>query len=269
MARARIGLSLTNADQDDLVNTVAGSCNNTIVVINTVGPRLFDVWVEHENVTGVLYAGALGQESGNAIDDVLFGAVNPSGKLVHTIAKNESDYNPDVVISSTALSLNYTDGNLIDYKSFDASNITPRYELVYGLSYTTFNHSSQLEAEASNLTAGFATGDSGIGGREHLWDIVATLTTTIANTGDVHGSEVAQLYVSFPDAAGEPVRQVRGFKKVSLDAKESTDVKFELRRRDLSVWDVVGQNWSVVEGEYVFNVGASSRDFKASTSLTV
>lgn len=260
---------LTNADQDELVNTVAGSCNNTIVVINTIGPRLVDAWIEHENVTGVLYAGALGQESGNAIDDVLFGAVNPSGKLVHTIAKNESDYNPDVAISPTALSLNYTDGNLIDYKYFDAYNITPRYAFGYGLSYTTFNYSSQLVAEASNLTAGFAAGDIGIGGREDLWDIVATLTTTVANTGDVPGSEVAQLYVSFPDAAGEPVRQLRGFKKVTLDAGESAEVKFELRRRDLSVWDVIGQNWLVVEGEYVFNVGASSRDFKASTSLIV
>lgn len=260
---------LTNADQDELVNTVAANCNNTIVVINTIGPRLVDAWVENENVTGVLYAGALGQESGNAIDDVLFGAVNPSGRLVHTIAKNESDYNPDAIISSTELSLNFTDGNLIDYKYFDAYNITPRYEFGYGLSYTTFNYSSALVVDATNLTAGFATGDIGIGGREDLWDIVATVTTTIANTGDVSGAEVAQLYVSFPDAAGEPVRQLRGFKKVVLGAGESADVKFELRRRDLSVWDVVGQEWSVVEGEYGFKVGRSSRDFKASTSLTV
>lgn len=260
---------LTNADQDTLVQTVAGSCNNTIVVINTVGPRLVDAWVENENVTGVLYAGALGQESGNALDDVLFGAVNPSGRLVHTIAKNESDYNPDVVISSTELSLNFTDGNLIDYKYFDAYNITPRYEFGYGLSYTTFSYSSELLAEASNLTAGYAIGDIGIGGREDLWDIVATATVTVTNTGDVTGAEVAQLYVSFPEAAGEPVRQLRGFQKVVLDAGEKADVKFELRRRDLSVWDVVGQEWLVVEGEYVLKVGASSRDFKASTSLTV
>lgn len=220
-------------------------------------------------MTGVLYAGALGQESGNAIDDVLRGAVNPSGKLVHTIAKNESDCNPDVVISSIALSLNYTDGNPIDYKYFDTYNITPRWEFGYGLSCATFNYSSQLVAEASNLRAGFATGDVGIGGREDLWNIVATLTTTVANTGNVRGSDAAHLYVSFPDAAGEPARQLRGFKKVSLDAGENADVKIELRRRDLSVLDVVGQNWSVVEGEYVFNVGASSRDFKACTSLTV
>lgn len=102
---------LYNAGQDELVAAVANSCNNTVVVVNTSGPRLVDAWIDHVNVTGVLYAGALGQESGNAIDDVLFGSVNPSGRLVHTIAKNESDYNPDTVISDSELELNLTDGD--------------------------------------------------------------------------------------------------------------------------------------------------------------
>lgn len=71
-------------------------------------------------------------------------------------------------------------------------------------------------ADASNLTAGFASGDIGIGGREDLWDVVATVTVTIANTGALTGAEVAQLYVSFPEAAAEPVRQLRGFNKVVM-----------------------------------------------------
>uniref|UniRef100_L2FKV4 beta-glucosidase n=1 Tax=Colletotrichum fructicola (strain Nara gc5) TaxID=1213859 RepID=L2FKV4_COLFN len=236
---------LTNADQDTLVTTVADVCNNTIVVINTVGPRLVDAWIEHENVTGVLYGGALGQESGNAIDDVLFGAVNPSGRLVHTIAKNESDYNPDTIISETELNLDFSDGNYIDYKYFDYYNVTPRYEYGYGLSYTTFEYSSTATVESSNLTSGFATGDK------------------------LRCREVAQLYISFPDAAGEPVRQLRGFQKVTIQPGESADVTFSLRRRDLSVWDVFGQEWKVESGEYRLYVGASSRDFKAQTALTV
>lgn len=84
---------LYNADQDAMVNTVADNCNNTVVVVNTVGPRLLDQWIEHDNVTAVLYGSLLGQESGNSIVDLLYGDVNPSGRLVHTIAKNESDYN--------------------------------------------------------------------------------------------------------------------------------------------------------------------------------
>ncbi|KAK6222064.1 beta-glucosidase d [Colletotrichum tabaci] len=261
---------LRNADQDALVETVAGVCDNTVVVVNTVGPRLLDAWIEHDNVTGVLYAGALGQESGNAIDDVLFGAVNPSGRLVHTIARNESDYNPETVISATELDLDFSDGNYIDYKYFDYYNVTPRYEFGYGLSYTTFNYSSAVEVEVSaKLTSGFATGDRSIGGREDLWDVVATVSTSVSNTGSVVGAEVAQLYVSFPDAAGEPVRQLRGFAKVTIQPGESADVAFPLRRRDLSVWDVAGQEWKVEGGEYTLYVGASSRDFRAQTTLTI
>lgn len=260
---------LRNEDQDTLVTTVANNCNNTIVVVNTVGPRVLDAWIEHENVTGVLYAGPLGQESGNAIDDVLFGAVNPSGRLVHTIAKNESDYDASTQISNATYTLDYTDGNYIDYKYFDAYNITPRYEFGYGLSYTTFHYASTVTVSSHNATSGLATGDRAVGGREDLWDIVATVETSVRNTGALAGAEVAQLYVSFPAAAGEPVRQLRGFQKVTIPPGESADVSFSLRRRDLSVWDVTEQEWRVVEGEYVLYVGASSRDFKASTTLTV
>jgi beta-glucosidase len=79
-------------------------------------------------VAGVIYGGPLGQESGNAIDDVLFGAINPSGKLIHTIAKNESDYDPNTKITED-LELDFSEGNYnIDYKYFVKYNITPRYE---------------------------------------------------------------------------------------------------------------------------------------------
>ncbi|KAG6366974.1 hypothetical protein INS49_001155 [Diaporthe citri] len=243
---------LYNTEQDTLVTAAAENCNNT-----------------NENVTGVLYAGALGQESGNAIDDVLFGSVNPSGRLVHTIAKNESDYNPDTIISDGELELNFTDGNFIDYKYFDQYNITPRYEYGYGLSYTTCNYSETVSVESNNLKSGYATGDRAIGGREDLWDIVATAKTSINNTGSVAGAEVAQLYISFPAAAGEPVRQLRGFDKTTIQPGEGVDVTFDLPRRDLSVWGVAGQEWEVVKGEYTLYIGASSRDFKATATLTV
>lgn len=248
---------------------MADSCNNTIVVINTIGPRLVDAWIEHENVTAVLYAGPLGQESGNAIDDVLFGTVNPSGKLVHTIAKNESDYNQDTQVS-TNLELYFDDGNYIDYKYFDKYNITPRYEFGYGLSYTTFNYSGTATATAtSNLTAGIVNGSRAVGGREDLWDVVATVSTSISNTGSIEGQEAAQLYVSFPDVADEPVRQLRGFEKVSIQPGESQTVSFELVRRDLAVWDTTAQEWKVESGEYTFWVGASSRDLKSKATLSV
>ena len=98
---------LRNADQDTLVQSVASNCNNTIVVINTVGPRLVDQWIENENVTAVLYGSLLGQESGNSIVDVLYGDVNPSARLPYTIARNESDYNVDICYTSQC---NFTEG---------------------------------------------------------------------------------------------------------------------------------------------------------------
>ncbi|KAI1079844.1 putative beta-glucosidase D [Whalleya microplaca] len=262
---------LYNEQQDTLVNTVADNCNNTIVVLNTVGPRLVDAWISHDNVTGVLYGGPLGQESGNAIDDVLFGAVNPSGRLVHTIARNESDYDAGTAVQETERELEFTEGNYIDYKYFDAHNVTPRYEFGYGLSYTTFTYGDDVTAAKAEagLEAGYATGDLAVGGREDLWDVVATVTASVSNTGEVAGAEVAQLYVGFPAAADEPVRQLRGFQKVTIQPGQSETVTFELKRRDLSVWDTEAQNWKVESGDYTFYVAASSRDFKAQTTLTV
>ncbi len=221
-------------------------------------------------MTGVLYGGALGQESGNAIDDVLFGTVNPSGRLVHTIARNESDYDAGTQVQESELELEFTEGNYIDYKYFDQYNITPRYEFGYGLSYTTFEYGSEVQAQkTAELSAGYATGALAVGGREDLWDAVATVTATVSNTGSVAGSEVAQLYVGFPAAADEPARQLRGFQKVRLEPGESQTVTFSLRKRDLSIWDTTVQNWKVEAGDYTFYVAASSRDLKAQTTLTV
>lgn len=261
---------LANADQDLMVTTVADNCNNTIVVINTTGPRLLEQWINHDNVTGVIYGGPLGQESGNAIDDILFGAVNPSGKLINTIAKNESDYDSNTQITEE-LEIDFSEGNYIDYKYFDKYNITPRYEFGYGLSYTTFEFSTAVTVSPNTtaLAQSYATGDLAIGGHEDLWDVVATVSSSVSNTGSIAGAEVAQLYVQFPDAADEPVRQLRGFQKLTIQPGESGDVTFELKRRDLSIWDVSAQNWKIESGDYVFFVGASSRDLKAQATLTV
>jgi len=98
---------LYNVDQDNLVKSVAENCNNTIAVINTIGARLVDQWIENDNITAVVYGSLLGQESGNSIVDVLYGDVNPSGRLIYTIAKNESDYNVDLCYTAQC---NFTEG---------------------------------------------------------------------------------------------------------------------------------------------------------------
>ena len=119
------------------------------------------------------------------------------------------------------------------------------------------------------LSQAYATGDLAIGGRENLWDVVATVFISISNTGDIAGAEVAQLYIQFPAAADEPLRQLRGFEKVTVAPGDSQAVIFSLKRRYLSTWDVDAQNWKIESGDYVLSVGASSRDLRAEGTLTV
>lgn len=256
---------LYNEDQDTLVNSVASNCNNTIVVVNSNGPRVLDGFATNTNVTAIVYGGALGQESGNAILDVLYGDVNPSGRLAHTIAKSSDDY--PVPINWNA-DIDFTEGNYIDWKYFDKYNVTPRYEFGYGLSYTTFEYGSAVTA-SSNVTAGYATGARAVGGREDLWDTVASVTATVSNTGDRDGSEVAQLYIAFPEAADMPLKNLRGFEKVHVAAGGEETVTYTLQRRDLSHWDTAAQEWKVEKGTYTLYVGASSRQIKAQTTLVV
>lgn len=259
---------LSNTDQDDLVLSVASNCNNTIVVVNTSGPRVLDQWIVNDNITAVLYGGYLGQESGNAIVDVLYGDVNPSAKLAHTIAKNASDY--PVEICNTA-ECDFAEGVDIDYRYFDANNISVRYSFGHGLSYTSFEY-GDVSAEKSNQTAmsaKFPTGRTGPGGKQDLFDEVVSVSLTLENTGSKEGAEVAQLYVQFPAEAEQPTRQLRGFEKVLLAPRQQKKVRFSLARRDLSYWDTVAQQWALANGEYVFSVGSSSRDIQGSAKFFV
>ncbi|KAJ7625259.1 beta-glucosidase [Mycena polygramma] len=130
-----------------LIAATAAVCSNTIVVQHVVGPVTVESWIDHPNVTAVLHAGLPGQESGNAIVDVLFAdstqATNPSGRLPYTIAKAREDYPADVLYTSTMSTpqITYDEGLGIDYRWFDIKNITPRFEFGFGLSYTTFAYS--------------------------------------------------------------------------------------------------------------------------------
>ena len=160
----RNNLTLWHAGEA-LIAATAAVCSNTIVVQHVVGPVLVESWIDNPNVTAVLHAGLPGQESGNAIVDVLFGAVNPSGRLPYTIAKARGDYPADVLYTTgdTTPQLTYSEALEIDYRlvsrsrlvamigggvlmhchpcrHFDAKNIEPRFEFGFGLSYTNFTY---------------------------------------------------------------------------------------------------------------------------------
>ncbi len=129
---------------DALIAHVASIHPNTIVVLHTVGAVVVEKFKQHPNITALLWAGLPGQESGNAITDILYGKRNPSAKSVFTWGKKREDWGVDVIYTPTAdpPQLNFNEGNFIDYRYFDKQGIEPSYEFGFGLSYTTFGYSN-------------------------------------------------------------------------------------------------------------------------------
>ncbi|KAJ3066085.1 hypothetical protein HDU99_003961 [Rhizoclosmatium hyalinum] len=165
------------------IEAVASVNKQTVVVLHTVG-AVDMPWINHPNITAVIFALLPGQESGNAIAEVLFGDVNPSGKLPFTIMKDRSEYAADVIYTSpdNIPQVTYNEGLYIDYRYADKFNLTPIFPFGHGLSYTTFRYLNlQIFRVHSN----------------NPWsDLV--IEVTVENTGFVHGFEVVQLYISYP-----------------------------------------------------------------------
>jgi beta-glucosidase len=329
---------------DRLIGNVTTYSNNTVIVIHSVGAVNVTAWYDNPNVTAIIWAGLPGQESGNALVDVLYGAVSPSGKLPFTIGRNFDDYGPAKIIFEPnngqfgAPQDDFsTTGVFIDYRHFDEEGIEPIYEFGFGLSYTTFEfsdlvitpgnpapyvpgggltqpaptygnissnvdevvypaeidyyylyiypylNSSDLESSANDpdygepsedyLPAGYDDASpqpvlpagGAPGGNPLLWEVVATVQATVTNTGSVAGEEVAQVYIGLGD--GEPPKVLRGFERVTVPAGGSAQFTAELTRKDVSVWDVVTQNWVEVENPIIY-VGSSSRKTPLQGTLT-
>lgn len=255
---------------DGLVGHVADRCANTVVVIHAAGTRLVDPWISHPNVTAAVLAHLPGQDSGRALVQLLYGEANFSGKLPYTIARHADDYpvlapcrghgegvgpdDNDVGQVPADPQCDFDEGLFLDYRWFDARNVTPRFEFGHGLSYTTFSYSSLGLSNSPTLGAVTTT----ITDPELLWSVAAVVTARVRNVGSRAGAEVAQLYLGIP-GEGSPPRQLRGFDKVWLEPGEAQTVRFELTLRDLAVWDVAAQAWRLQEGRYGVYCGPSSR----------
>ncbi|KUI65235.1 putative beta-glucosidase M [Cytospora mali] len=271
-------VTLKDEFSDNLVKNTAANCSSTIVIIHNAGIRVVDEWIDNPNVTAVIFAGLPGQEAGSSIVSVLYGDVNPSGRLPYTVAKNESDYGH--LLNSTVSADwfpgdNFTEGLFIDYRFFDKEGIEPQFEFGFGLSYTTFEYealSTALVGNADNETfSEYPDPDIAIiqGGHPELWDVIAVVKCVVSNSGEVDGTEVPQLYITIP-YDDTPAKQLRGFQRIGpLAPLQSGQAVFELTRRDLSIWDVVAQQWRLNKGEYQVFVGASSRDFKLNGTFTI
>jgi beta-glucosidase len=232
-----------------------------------------DQWIEHPNITAVIFAHLPGQDSGRALVQLLYGVQSFSGKLPYTVAKNESDYNtlaPSLPEGEFLLfpQSNFSEGVYIDYRDFDAKNITPRYEFGFGLTYTTFSYSDLEINVLPGVSTSYFPPDSPVmqGGIASIWDVVAQVYATVSNTGSTDAAEVAQLYVGIP---GGPIRQLRGFSKVDIPVGSNVTVEFDLLRRDLSEWSVADQSWVLQQASYPIYVGSSSRDLPLTGTLTI
>ncbi|GAC99725.1 glycoside hydrolase [Pseudozyma hubeiensis SY62] len=266
------------ANADNLIKTVAENNNNTIVVIHSPGQVDVEKWIDHPNVTAVVFAYLPGQEGGASLPKMLWGETSPSGKLPFTVAKKESDYPPNTIIDDPVLNptASFTEKLLIDYKWFDYHNITPRFAFGHGLSYTSFNYSDTLSVTSTpkqDQTSIQQTKEKLINSQAGLYDVALTLETEITNSGSMAASEVVQLYVGFPASADshdnpQPIKTLRGFEKVKdVKAGETRKVSFELRNKDIAVWSTLNQGWKIPEGgELSFSVGSSSRKIHSKTT---
>ncbi|KAL4813306.1 putative beta-glucosidase M [Aspergillus spinulosporus] len=264
--------ALSDTHSDSIVEHVADNCSNTIVVVHNAGIRTAEAWVDHANVTAIIYAHLPGQDTGRALVKLLYGESNFSGRLPYTVAKNASDYGSLLEPSQPEgryqyfPQSNFSEGVYIDYRAFDKSGIVPQYAFGYGLSYTTFEYSDlKISKKSGGVPSAYPAKASILpGGNPRLFDELVTVTATIRNTGKVDGQEVAQLYVGIPSG---PVRQLRGFNKILIKSGSSASVTFSLTRRDLSTWDIDAQEWLLQRGTYKIYVGRDSRDLPLEGTL--
>ena len=244
----RSSLSLPN-DQDALISAVSAVNTNTIVVVYCSSATLMP-W--STNIAAALVAWFPGQENGNALAQIIFGDVNPSGRLPVTIPANASQ----VPASTTAQfpgvlgHVAYSEGLNVGYRWYDANNIAPLFPFGHGLAYTTFGY--------SNLTVSAVSPS----GQVHIG-------FDLKNTGLRAGAEVAQLYLGFPAAANEPPKLLKGINKVSLTPGQTQYLTFNLDWQDLANWDATARGWLVTPGMFQVYVGDSSRDLRLTNSFTV
>jgi beta-glucosidase len=233
--------SMTLPDkQDELIRQVVAANPKTIVVLNN-GTPVSMPWLK--SVPALVEAWFPGQEGGQALAQVLFGDINPSGHLPTTLGVKREDYPDYPNFGGNGRTVRYEEGIYVGYRAFDKRRIAPLFPFGYGLSYTTF--------QLSNLKLSSPT----LGPGERL-----TATVRVVNTGKRAGAQVVQLYVHDPKPqTDKAVRELKGFVKVFLKPGESKLAMISLSPRDFAWCDVKAKGWRVNAGQYQIEVGDSSR----------
>ncbi len=234
------------AAQLELLDAVLAINPNTVVVLSNGGVVELPF---ADRVPAILEGWLGGQAGGSAIADVLYGTVNPSGRLAETIPVRLEDTPAYLDFPGEFGHVRYGEGLFVGYRWYDARNAAVRFPFGHGLSYTTFAYSDlSVESDASGLD----------------------VRVTVTNTGVRDGREVVQVYTGLGGSAVQRApRELKGFASLELAAGESREVSITLRREDLAYWDIRVDRWVVEGGAYAVEVGASSRDIRVAATVAV
>ena len=240
--------------QNDLINNIAKVNPNTVVTMHGgTGLKMSD-WIDQ--VPAALHAFYPGQNGGQALAEILFGKVNPSGKLPISIERNIED-NPAYASfknfdnTGVVTEMSYADDLMLGYRGYEKKGIKPLYPFGYGMSYTTFGYSN------ISVTPGVAVAGAPI-----------KVSFDLSNTGKVGGSEVAELYVGQNNPTVErAIKELKGYKKVFLEPGESKRVTIELNDRSLAYFDTKSNQWVVDADSFNIALGSSSQDIRLNAKL--
>lgn len=235
----------------ELIKEVAKSNPKTIVVLNNGSAIDMHQWID--NVPVVLEAFLLGQAGGGAIADILFGKVNPSGKLAETLPIR-IEHNPSYLnYPGEAGKVRYGEGLYVGYRYYDKKEIDPLFPFGYGLSYTSFSYTNLTVSSKSFVEV------DGI-----------DVSVDITNTGTFPGKEIVQVYISpLNPKVDRPYKELKGFSKAKLEPNETKTVTLHLDSRAFAYYDVHHKTWVCDSGEYDILIGASSKDIRLSTTVSL
>jgi len=239
---------LLPGNQVELIKAVAAVNKNTIVVMQTLGCVEVEEFKNIENIPGIVWVGYNGQAQGDAIASVLFGDVNPGGKLNATWYKSVNDL--PAITDYTLRGGDDKNGRTFWYFDKDVS-----YEFGFGLSYTSFEYSN------------FKINQSSITPNDKI-----TISVDVKNTGNYDGDEIVQIYMRTPDspkAFERPIKRLKGFKRVTIPVGQTKTVSIDIDCADLWFWDMDKDKITFDQGKYIFEIGASSKDIKGVVSATM
>ncbi len=233
------------AQQVKLIQAVSAVQPNCVVVLSNGSAVAMEPWIG--GVPTVVETWLAGQAAGSAVADVLFGRVNPSGKLSETFPVKLSDNPSYLSFGGEAGKAVYTEGLFVGYRYYDKKELAPQFPFGHGLSYTTFEYSDmQVTGDADGVT---------VRGR-------------IRNTGEREGKEAAQLYLRDEACPRiRPIRELKGFRKVNLQPGEEQEIEFVLEPRDFSYYDPDLKCWTADTGFFEIAIGSSSRDIRLSRRI--